>query len=91
MQGSALPGFGAEPQENKGVRRMSEMTDVLKVIDKLSDLKNHEAHYAEINRYLAMINSVVALRDVAELMAADIAEAKGKTKEEVISEYYAKI
>ncbi|MBR3622683.1 MAG: hypothetical protein IKN43_04960, partial [Selenomonadaceae bacterium] len=75
----------------KGVRRMSEMTDVLKVIDKLSDLKNHEAHYAEINRYLAMINSVVALRDVAELMAADIAEAKGKTKEEVISEYYAKI
>jgi len=70
---------------------MSEMTDVLKVIDKLSDLKNHEAHYAEINRYLAMINSVMALRDVAEMMASDIAAQNGKTKEEVIAEYYAKI
>ena len=70
---------------------MSEMTDVLKVIDKLSDLKNHEAHYAEINKYLAMINATQALKDVAELMAEDLAEKSGKTKEAVLAEYYAKI
>jgi len=57
----------------------------------LEDLKNHEANYAVINKYLSLINATAALKDVAEAMASDLAEKNGKTKEEVLAEYYAKI
>lgn len=70
---------------------MAKFTDIDKVIEGLEDLKNHEAHYAEINKYLSMINSVQALKDVAEFMAADIGEKSGKSKEDVIAAYYEKI
>lgn len=70
---------------------MAKFEDITKVIDNLMDLKNHEAHYAEINKYLAMINATQALKDVAELMAEDLAEKSGKTKEEVLAEYYEKV
>jgi len=70
---------------------MAKLEDITKVIDNLMELKNHEAHYAEINKYLAMINATQALKDVAELMAEDLAEKSGKTKEEVLAEYYEKV
>ena len=65
--------------------------DIDKVIEGLTDLKNHEAHYAEINKYQAMINYTQGLKDAFENMAADFAETKGKTKEDVIAEYYEKL
>ena len=70
---------------------MAKYEDVSKVIDCLEDLKNHEANYAEINKYLSLINATQALKDVAECMASDLAEKIGKTKEEVLAGYYAKI
>ena len=70
---------------------MAKLEDITKVIDNLMELKNHEAHYAEINKYLAMINATQALKDVAELMAEDLAEKSGKTKEAVLAEYYEKV
>lgn len=70
---------------------MAKFEDIAKVIDNLIDLKNHEAHYAEINKYLAMINATQALKDVAEMMATALAEKSGKSKEEVLAEYYEKI
>ena len=65
--------------------------DINKVIEGLTDLKNHEAHYAEINKYQAMINYTQALKDAFEMMAADFAETKGKSKEDLIADYYAKL
>jgi len=70
---------------------MAKFEDIGKVIDELEDLKNHEANYAVINKYLSLINATAALKDVAEAMASDLAEKTGKTKEEVLAEYYAKI
>lgn len=70
---------------------MVKYEDIDKVIDCLMDLKNHEANYAEINKYLAHINATQALKDVTEALASQIAEKAGKTKEEIIAEYYAKI
>ena len=70
---------------------MAKFSDVEKVIEALEDLKNHEAHYAEINRYISMINALEALKDVSEKMAEDLAANTGKSKEEIISEYYEKI
>lgn len=70
---------------------MTKFEDITKVIDELENLKNHEANYAVINKYLSLINATQALKDVAEAMASDLGEKAGKDKEEIIAEYYAKI
>ena len=56
----------------------------------LNDMKNHEADYGVINKYQHIINTFAAVEQVADRMAEDIAAERGKSKDEIIEEYYGK-
>jgi len=57
----------------------------------LNDMKNHEADYGIINKYLNIINTFATLGHVCDAMAKDLAEKTGKTPEAVMDEYYGKV
>lgn len=62
-----------------------------RALQDLNDMKNHEAEYAVINKYLNIINLFAKMGHVCEAMASDLAEAAGKTKEEILEEYYGRV
>lgn len=57
----------------------------------LNDMKNHEANYGIINKYLHIINTFAQMERVCNAMAEDIAETRGTSKDEVMEEYYGKV
>ncbi len=62
-----------------------------RALQDLNDMKNHEADYAVINKYLNIINLFAGMERVCEAMASDLAEASGKTREEIIEDYYGRV
>ena len=62
-----------------------------RALQDLTDMKNHKANYGIINKYQHIINTFAEMEQVCDRMAEDIAEAKGKSKEEVFEEYYGKV
>ncbi len=53
-------------------------------------MKNHEADYGIINKFQHIINTFANMESVCDRMAEDIAAEQGKTREEVLEEYYGK-
>lgn len=68
------------------------MTDVKKPIrealEKLEERQSFESSYAEINKVQVLINTFANLEYAAELMADEIGEKTGQSREEVLAEYY---
>lgn len=58
-----------------------------RALQDLNDMKNHEADYGVINKYLNIINTFAELVRMSEAMAADIGAKEGKSKEEILEEY----
>lgn len=68
------------------------MTDVKKpvrgALEKLEEMQSFETSYAEINKVQAIINTFANLEYAAELMADEIGERTGQSREEVLESYY---
>lgn len=68
------------------------MTDVKKPIrgalEKLEEMQSFESSYAEINKVQAILNTFANLEYAAELMADEIGEKTGQSREEVLEKYY---
>lgn len=68
------------------------MTDVKKPIRKaleqLEEMQSFESSYAEINKVQSMINTFANLECAAELMAEEIGSTTGKSREQVLENYY---
>lgn len=68
------------------------MTDVKKpvreALEKLEEMQSFETSYAEINKVQAILNTFANLEYAAELMADDIGEKTGQSREEVLENYY---
>ena len=61
-----------------------------RALEDLTDMKNHEADYGIINKFQHIINTFANMESVCDRMAEDIAAEQGKTREEVLEEYYGK-
>ena len=68
------------------------MTDVKKpvrdALEKLEEMQSFESSYAEINKVQMMINTFANLEYAAELMADEIGENTGQSRDEILEEYY---
>ena len=68
------------------------MTDVKKpvrdALEKLEEMQSFESSYAEINKVQMMINTFANLEYAAELMADEIGEKTGQSRDEILEEYY---
>ncbi len=63
---------------------------VRKALELLKERQSYESNYAEINKIQELINRFASLDQACDLLAADLAEAHGRKKEEVLQEYYAR-
>ena len=68
---------------------MSEVKEpVLEALKKLEEMQSFETSYAQINKVQNIINTFANLNQVCESMAAEIARQTGRSREEVLNEYY---
>ena len=68
---------------------MSEVKEpVLEALKKLEKMQSFETSYAQINKVQNIINTFANLDQVCESMAAEIARQTGRSREEVLDEYY---
>ena len=68
---------------------MSEVKEpVLEALTKLEEMQSFETSYAQINKVQNIINTFANLDQVCESMAAEIARQTGRSREEVLDEYY---
>ena len=68
---------------------MSEVKEpVLEALEKLEEMQSFETSYAQINKVQNIINTFANLDQVCESMAAEIARQTGRSREEVLDEYY---
>ena len=68
---------------------MSEVKEpVLEALKKLEEMQSFETSYAQINKVQNIINTFENLDQVCESMAAEIARQTGRSREEVLDEYY---
>ena len=68
---------------------MSEVKEpVLEALKKLEEMQSFETSYAQINKVQNIINTFAKLDQVCESMAAEIARQTGRSREEVLDEYY---
>ncbi|MBP8599590.1 MAG: hypothetical protein KBI24_10365 [Selenomonas sp.] len=68
---------------------MSEVKEpVLEALKKLEEMQSFETSYAQINKVQNIINTFANLDQVCESMAAEIARQTGRSREEVLDEYY---
>lgn len=63
---------------------------VRKALELLKERQSYESSYAEINKTQELINRFASLDQACDLLAADLAEAQGRKKEDVLQEYYAR-
>ncbi len=63
---------------------------VRKALELLKERQSYESSYAEINKIQELINRFASLDQACDLLAADLAEAQGRKKDDVLREYYAR-
>ena len=64
---------------------------VRKALELLKERQSFESSYAEINKIQELINRFASLDQACDLLAADLAEAQGRKKDDVLREYYEKV
>lgn len=70
------------------------MDDVKKPIrdalETLKELQSYESSYANINKIQQVVNRFAELERVCDMLAEALAEVEGRSKDEVLTDYYGK-
>lgn len=61
---------------------------VREALEQLEEMQAHESSYAQINKLQGLLNTFAKLERAGELMADDLAARDGRSREQVLADFY---